>query len=38
MLSLIVGGLPFVSGVLPLVVITFDISSSLGLKERGQMS
>lgn len=35
---LTVGRLPFVSGVLPLAVIIFDISSSLGLKERGQMS
>lgn len=30
--------LPFVSDVLPLVVITFDMSSSLGLQEKGQMS
>lgn len=36
-LSLTVGRLLFVSGVLPLVVITFDVSSSLGLQEKGQM-
>lgn len=38
MLSLTVGSWPFVSGVLLLVVITFDIKSSFRLKEKSQMS
>lgn len=34
MLTLTVGRLPFVLGVLPLALIIFDRSSSLGLRER----